>query len=172
MGKYFRVDRINKYQAGSAIRLALPVGIPDDFKGITLKMSPNGYSSHGENYFLKPVPATDTSSSIDFSLELFRRAFYPHLPSRYSSVFACEELAGAEKFRSLIINQFPEAAIYEIECDSSSVHRGDMKLLNNLTTTLVYAERLDLYWRGKTVNADPFWEILAPLPVKVIKKIN
>lgn len=172
MKTYFRVDRVNKYQVGSDIHLFPPSRIPSDFMGIAEKMSPKGYSSHGQNYFLNAVPATDVSSSIELSLELFRRSFYSHLPSRYSSVFACEKLEDAEKFRSSIIQNFPSSGIYEIECDPSLVHRGDMRLLNNLTSTLVYAERLDLYWRGETVNPEPFWEILIPLPARVTKRLN
>jgi len=172
MGIFFRVDRVNKYPAGSEICLRPPSGIPEDFAGIANKFSPQGYSSHGINYFINPVMITEKNSAIEFSLELFRRAFYPHLPSRYSSVFACDKYENSDAFRRSIADEFPEAGIYEIEGDETLSHRGDMSLLKNDCTTLVFADLLDLYWRGETVNPEPFWEIILPLPVKVLKRVS
>ncbi len=68
----------------------------------------------------------------------------------------------------------PRNQIYKFEADESSIHIGDMNLLQTNDSVLSFSQHLDLYWRGETLpeyieGYTPFFEVLAPLPIKIEK---
>ncbi|MFG4070792.1 DUF2441 domain-containing protein, partial [Escherichia coli] len=82
---------------------------------------------------------------------------------------ACETLEGAIAFRSQYRN--PHSPIYEVEADEDLIHRGDMALLNNANSCLVYTYQIEHYWAGTTFSQQPFWEILIPLPATIGNRV-
>jgi hypothetical protein len=167
---FYTVDRRGTLTPEQLLTLIKPNINPPELQLIAEKFSPNGYSVQGDAYFLSGhAMSTDRSVMIDFSLELYRRSFFPDKPSRYSSMFACTTRDDAEIFKRKFST--PAAHIYEITCLEKDFHVGDMSLLTNDATNLTYASLLDHYWAGTTINATPFWEVLIPLPVNVGKRV-
>lgn len=165
---YYRVDRVNAYREGDIISLSQPADIPSDFNEVLNMLAPSGLSPHGMMYLTSGVAsAADKSVAIDLVLELFRRSFFTSKPSRYQCIFAWDNLEDARSFMTLLMPQFPDCVIYEVSTASENVHRGDMSILTNDRTNLVYADIMRLYWRGATCSNTPQWEYLLPLPVTI-----
>lgn len=173
MTTYFRVDRINAYSEGDTITLTSPEDIPSDFIQVLNMLAPGGLSPHGLVYCTNPSAlAADKSVAIDLSLELFRRSFFASKPSRYQSVFAWDNLEDAQAFREKLLPEFPNCVINEVSTASDNIHRGDMSILANNTTNLVYTDILRLYWSSFTFRDDPLWEYVLPLPVTVGRRVS
>ena len=171
MKTFYTVDRRGIYTQQQQFELIKPNIKPDELQTIAQKFFNQGYSPQGDAYFLSgQAIATDRSVMIDFSLELYRRAFYPDKPSRYTSIFACTNIEDADKFRKGFSTS--NAQIYEINCQEGEFHIGDMSLLTNDATNLTYAYLLEQYWAGTTTSQNPFWEVLIPLPVTIGKSVN
>lgn len=170
MTTYYTVDSDNYYSPRMVIKPITPSIQPIELQNMVLRLFPRGVSKHGDAYFLSAdAIAGDISYSIDWGLEFYRRAMYPNAPSRYECVFACESLSGAMAFRAQY--RHPDDPIYEINADEDSIHRGDMSLLNNSSTCLVYTYQIEHYWSGKTFSQQPFWEVLIPLPATIGNQI-
>lgn len=170
---YYRVDRVNAYSEGDIIELSNPKEIPEEFSQVMSMLSPGGFSPHGLMYLpFAGAKATDKSVAIDFSLELFRRSFFESKPSRYQSIFAWDNLEDAQSFMNMLLPDFPDCVIYEVSTSSENIHRGDMSILSNNKTNLVYADTLRLYWSGTTFTDKPLWEFLLPLPVTVGSRVS
>ncbi|WP_410686116.1 DUF2441 domain-containing protein [Citrobacter braakii] len=113
---------------------------------------------------------------IGLVFELVRRSHFPEKPSRYQSLFACEQLNEVKQFRALLAEERGDeniltAPIYEV-LSWEPVHRGDMNLLNGNCPVLELYHRAHLYWSGEPApvkkgkeEEKPFWELLIPLPV-------
>jgi len=173
MTTYYRVDRVNAYSEGDIIRLARSVGIPNEFINVMDMLSPGGFSPHGLMYLPHAgAHAADKSVAIDFALELFRRAFFDSKPSRYQSIFAWGNLEDAQSFMAKLLPEFPNCVIYEISTSGENIHRGDMSILSNDKTNLVYADILRLYWSGSTFKSQPLWEFLLPLPITIGRRVS
>jgi hypothetical protein len=156
---------------------------------------PSGVSDHGNHYFLNPqLSANMGGTAVDFvhacqsldqakagiievinngnmaALGLFfeyvRRACFVDKPSRFTSFFAWETVEQAKAFRG--DNHMP---IWEVECES--YFRADMSLLNLGDSILMLSYKVHRYWAGlSNINAVPCWEILLPLPVRGICRIE
>lgn len=173
MTTYYRVDRVNAYSEGDIINLIYPNDIPREFCEIMDMLAPGGLSPHGLLYLYGArASAGDINVAIDFALELFRRSFFDTKPSRYQSIFAWDNLDDARSFMSRLIPEFPDCAIYELSTESENIHKGDMSILANNKTNLVYADILRLYWSGSTYTDEPLWEFLLPLPVTVGRRVG
>lgn len=152
------------------------------------QMYPDGLSRHGHNYLYNPGPLMDDDSVesrallIGLVFELVRRSHFPNKPSRYQSLFACQEISEVKQFRELLADQRGEdeirtAAIYEVLTEDV-VHRGDMNLLSDDCPVLELYHRAYLYWSGEPApvkegeeEETPFWELLIPLPVLIGQRI-
>lgn len=170
MTTYYTVDSGNYYSQGMIINPITPSIQPVELQSMVSTLFPRGVSHHGDGYFLSAAAiAGEINYSIDWGLEFYRRAMRPNTPSRYECIFACETLNGAIAFRT----QFrpPNSPIYEVDADETLVHRGDMSLLNNLQTCLVYTYHIKHYWSGTTFRQQPFWEILIPLPATIGNRV-
>lgn len=166
MTTYYTVDSGNYYSPGMIANPLTPSIQPIELQNMVTSLFPRGVSKHGDGYFLSGnALAGQIDYSIDWGLEFYRRAMRPDTPSRYECIFACESLEGALAFRLQYRSQ--NAPIYEVEADSNLVHRGDMALLNNGNTCLVYTYQIEHYWAGTTFAPEPFWEILIPLPATI-----
>ncbi|HCI5632896.1 TPA: DUF2441 domain-containing protein [Klebsiella variicola subsp. variicola] len=166
MTTYYTVDSGNYYSPGMVAMPITPSIQPIELHNMVTSLFPRGVSKHGDGYFLSASAiAGQISYSIDWGLEFYRRAMHPNAPSRYECIFACESLNGAMAFRAKYRNA--NVPIYEIEADDNLIHRGDMTLLNNSNSCLVYTYQIEHYWAGTTFNQQPFWEVLIPLPATI-----
>lgn len=170
MTTYYTVDSGNFYSTGMIVSPITPSIQPIELHNMVTSLFPHGVSKHGDGYFLSAnAKAGKIDYSIDWGLEFYRRAMRPKAPSRYESIFACETLSGAKFFRSQYRN--PNAPIYEVKADENLIHRGDMALLDNSNSCLVYTYQIEHYWAGTTYNQQPFWEILIPLPATIGNRV-
>lgn len=166
MTTYYTVDSGNYYSPGMIATPITPSINPIALQDMVTSLFPRGVSKHGDDYFLSAnALAGHINYSIDWGLEFYRRAMRANTPSRYECIFACESLEGALAFRLQYRSQ--NAPIYEVEADENLVHRGDMALLSNGNSCLVYTYQIEHYWAGTTFNPEPFWEILIPLPATI-----
>jgi len=185
--KFYSVDRGRKYASGKTLELQpFRFWSRSNTIGHIQAHSPlldyaqtkfsNGISQFGLNYssMVDSRVCDNNSLNIDLLLELTRLAYFPQKPSRLQSIFACETLKEAAHFRgeSKISVDTP---IYEINCEKSIVHRGDMALFWTGCTAIEVEYRLHLYWEGKTDTTlvrEAKWEIVIPLPVQIGQKVE
>lgn len=183
MAIYYSVDLKGKLHSGCLVTLGqyeLNKATLVDFMNMQY---PDGISMHGCNYLYNPEVMmsenTPVSSALVIGLvfELVRKAHFPEKPSRYQSLFACENINEVQKFRDYQVENNgdnPAANIYEV-VSNHDVHRGDMKLLDTDCPVLELYRRAFLYWSGSTDmlydGYEPFWEILIPLPAFIGKKV-
>lgn len=166
MTTYYTVDSGNYYFPRMVIRPITPSIHPIELQDMVSRLFPQGVSKHGDGYFLSAnAIANQINYSIDWGLEFYRRAMSPNAPSRYKCIFACEALRDAMAFREQY--RLPNSPIYEVEADDNLIHRGDMALLNNANSCLVYTYQIEHYWAGTTFSLQPFWEVLIPLPATI-----
>lgn len=138
------------------------------------QLYPKGISSHGFQYLHDKYDYVydDNNRSyisymhiIEITFELIRQISFNEKPSRFESIFGCESLADALKFRNEKGN--PENKIYKVSTDS--FFKADMNLLytGTILGNILIAEK---YWRGQS-SKNPFWEILMQAPVKILEEI-
>jgi hypothetical protein len=172
MKTFYTVDRAGALFDGAVIDIVKHDDIsPKNLQIHVDSLFPNGVSSHGDRYFLKnDSHGQITSAAIELLFEYVRRANFSGLPSRFESLFACETIEDALKFRSYFGK--PSDSIFEVFSDRTSF-KGNMALLDNNQTSLVCSYFADEYWNG---NQGPltgcFWEVLLELPVKIGKQIG
>ncbi|OZF01322.1 hypothetical protein CH299_11870 [Rhodococcus sp. 14-2686-1-2] len=138
-----------------------------------IALSGAGLSEHGRQYQLdEPVVGSvswngssanivSTNLAVENFWELYRRATFPALPSRFHSLFAFTSINDARRFAK----DAGGAPILELCVPAGAViHRGDMDWLKagNFAFMLDCADR---YWTGQPMTATPVWEALIALPV-------
>jgi hypothetical protein len=170
MKKFYHIDRLGILQENKNISLIQYNDIkPQELQCHADEMFPQGFSHHGDHYFLKnQSQAKIASPNIEILFEYVRRAHYKNRPSRFQSVFAFETIEQALDFKQKFGTS--NSLIWEVE--SQENFKADMNLLtigNN--SILVYSYFAHLYWQGKT-RENTFWEYLLVPPVKIIKKIE
>ncbi|WP_334473582.1 DUF2441 domain-containing protein [Arsenophonus sp. PmNCSU2021_1] len=190
MQKYYTADSANGLFESGVSEFCI-VGLGDytpkqpeqaDFLN---QMYPEGLSKHGYNYLYNPnimmgnLTHASKALMIGLVFELVRRSHFPEKPSRYQSLFACQQVSEAKQFRELLADekendQIRKASIYEV-ITQRTVHRGDMELVKSDCPVLDLYRRAHLYWSGETVpykdGGEPFCEILIPLPVLIGQRV-
>lgn len=189
MAKYYTADSANGLRPFCQI-------IQGDYKpkqpeltAFLTQMYPDGLSKHGHNYLYNPGPLIGDANGESLALliglvfELVRRSHFPDKPSRYQSLFACQQISEVKAFREKLADERNEdeirtTAIYEVITDET-VHRGDMRLLSDDCPVLELYRQAHLYWSGEPApvkegeeEGTPFWELLIPLPVFVGRRIT
>lgn len=139
------------------------------------ELFPNGISNHGKQYLhdkYNYVNDADNNSYISYlhiieiTFELIRQISFKDKPSRFESLFGCETIEEAIKFRTEKGNQSNK--IYKVSTDS--FFKADMNLLYTATIpgNILIAEK---YWRGES-SKNPFWEILMKAPINILEEIT
>ncbi|VVY30221.1 Uncharacterised protein [Escherichia coli] len=182
--KYYTLDSANSLYPLCRVSLGHYPPEHPELADFLNQMYPDGLSNHGRNYLYNPGPIMDGGDDngegkallIGLVFELVRRSHFPEKPSRYQSLFACEQLNEVKQFRALLAKERGDeniltAPIYEV-LSWEPVHRGDMNLLNGNCPVLELYHRAHLYWSGEPApvkkgkeEEKPFWELLIPLPV-------
>ncbi|AWH87900.1 DUF2441 domain-containing protein [Limnobaculum parvum] len=183
MEKYYTVDSSNGLVPFCKVLLGSYTPDQPEQAIFLNQIHPDGLSKHGYNYLYNPGLSMEESSGESSSLmislifELVRRSYFPEKPSRYQSLFACQQLSEVKQFRKLLADErnddgIRSASIYEV-ITGETVHFGDMNLLNSECPILELYRRAHLYWSGIPLNdgEEPFWEVLIPLPVLIGQRI-
>src|SRR5262245_56671244 len=125
--RFFHIDRKFHLKPGSLLDLYRRPSLANEALGEHLKVYfPEKLSLHGIQYLLNlQRPYRNESTSIELLFEFARHYFFPEKRSRFVSVFACETLEDAIRFRTQYINT--PAAIWKVE--GTAVHRGDVSNL-------------------------------------------
>jgi hypothetical protein len=134
------------------------------------EMYPEGFSRHGVIYacgYAEPGPELRREHVLEF----VRQDHYPHLPSRFTSFFACESADDARKLKAegwLGQEGWGNAVIWVVEAES--YFRADMGLFG--FSRYANVEQIaHAYWR-QVESPRPFWELLLKPPVTVIKRLE
>ncbi|MRT38762.1 DUF2441 domain-containing protein [Acinetobacter sp. RIT698] len=184
MEKFFTVDRSGAVSSGESFELISDFSlilkcsldgmltIEELVSGIN-QLYPDGISKHGASYLLNdPILCNQTGDSqllpvspmIEAIFEQVRRADFPHLPSRMTSMFGWQSLAEAVEFANT--NHAGGFNLFEVEVEDQSYFIGDMNLLfigGQVINTYLLAQK---YWSGQR-SANPKLEVLIPLPVTI-----
>lgn len=136
----------------------------------------NNLSVHGNLYF-RDFNKLSIQRDIEMTLEYVRVVKYPHLPSRFQSLFASKTLQECDFW----IKQFgiKEYNLVTIECDDyfcfdCSWITPQLGMVVNLPTRCspfslgAMCDIANRYWSGEKSNT-PILETLIPLPCKIIR---
>jgi hypothetical protein len=197
---YYTVDRENKLESGMEINLQkedkYPEGLPANLLEHTNHVFPDGLSQWGIAFWLKSYPLLSRvqpsrfktyvadmqqmESIIEMIFEGVRQIAFKDKPSRFQCMYGCETLEEAKAFREKYgQNEFYKSEsqkIYKVECNGI-VHKADMEMLRANLPMVTVSHIASMYWSGQT-DADPSkdehpaWEILLPLPIKVLEAVN
>ncbi|ENK1753069.1 hypothetical protein AB2852_004213 [Klebsiella variicola] len=169
----YTVDRTGFYLQNKNPELLKRILNQPELDDYIANLFPDGVSPHGFRYFLDSR-CDAMLSSLELHLEMHRRALYPEKPSRMTSIFCCLTLEEALIFRQNHgQSDFP---IYEVVCDESKIHIGDMEVLKHGGSVLILSHHTSLYWSGGDLrefapNHRPFYEVLVPLPVTIGRQV-
>jgi hypothetical protein len=176
----YSVDRLGQLQAGMSLELIRYANVQPPVLQVDVDAwFPEGVTSHGERYLLRPAPAFMFEPNIELTCELIRRAEFPNLPSRFQSAFGCKSLAEAKLFLAEFGPACRGAQIFEVETDVEPF-RADMRCLNIQGSILVAAYGARRYWRQDPNKMElfpgvlptaPFWELLLQPPVRVLRQV-
>lgn len=166
----FMVDRRGIYSTGDVVMPKRFTDIsPAEMSSLVDNLFPCGLAPHGESYLINnSATIRNKSEFIDWGLEFYRRGVYPEKPSRYTSLFAWDSVEKARYFR--LTYGKPSDKIFTIQ--TNNYHRGDMSLLKNDLSVLAFTYIMELYWSGDTVNLEPVWEFICPLPITIGSEIS
>ena len=165
----YTVDRKSTLNPGDVCDLVEYNDIdPESLATHVSSMFPDGVSAHGETYFLhNNAHSMVVSPMLELVFEYVRRGKYPHLPSRFQSIFAVDSTAAAEQFKTRFC--CTSAPVYRVE--SKRTLKADMNLLI-AQTVLVTSYFGNLYWSGQQhPELEPFWEYVLPCPVTVCERV-
>jgi len=186
---FFHVDRQKQLKIGtlcnlddvySNMRILLPNTLysKDDVIHTIENLFPDGLSKHGRQYLLEqdliisdqignPMPLAPHMPMIELIFELVRRSEFPDQMSRFQSMFGCESIEDARKFKEKFCGN--QGQICLVECKEYS--RLDMSLLLLGKTSIGSVFYARKYWSGEAGNT-PEWEILMKPPIEVIRIIE
>lgn len=175
-----------------------PFGIQEDMLSINLikDLFPNGVSKHGIKYLsdlyyyynekddmakIKSINGIISDGIMEYSFELVRRLKYPHIPSRFESLFALENLDDIKKWHELTGGNYK---IFEIEVDMQVFKLDASFLLDSIYSgenrySQVEGFFAEFNWR----DSNNYWnslnnedmkkpELLIQLPVTIGKEIK
>ncbi len=184
--RLYTVDRKGSLQAGQVLTLTKtdPLSLPywkvidliteEDLAAHVQMLFPEGLSLHGWTYLkarhtygTHPNFQHNVTCLTEMNLEYVRKAYYPDRPSRFQSIFACEEICEAMSFRQRFGTT--DAKIFEI--DGNEVIRADMSLIFLGTQNVAGSFLAHQYWSGSG-GRNPFWEFIIRLPATVVGEIT
>ncbi len=168
MGVFYHLDRTESLQPGQVLESPTLKGRAEDeawFK----KQFPEYVTQFGHS--ITHAQLVLKASKWEIELEAVRKAYYPHLPSRSDSFYACkrEDIPRVQAQFFLPGHQGPRGRILEIE--GCSVFEADMNLFNPLINhSTDMTEVAHAYWSQKQSKC-PLTEYLLKFPVALLKEI-
>lgn len=182
MNEFFHVAR-NDIKERSKLRLyefdggisSETLHTEEEFKAFKRKLFPNNLlSKFGEtflhNVFISSGPNmafTNNEYFLETVFDLIRQQRYPHLNSRFTSIFGCLTLEDAKKIRETTFGG--KGSIYKVSC--KDFLKADMSLLKQCASIIGIQLIAEKYWSG-IASTTPFWEILMNPPMTILKRIS
>jgi len=165
MSIFYTVDGRGSLSSGLVMNLIKYDDIePSELQEHADNLFPEGVSSFGERYFLRDNKLHENlNNQLELVFEYVRRSFYSDAPSRFQSLFGFDSIESARAFNREYRKD--KSSIWKIKAGKS--FRADMKLLHS-GSILVVSYLAHIYWSGKTIEDNPFWEFLLSPPIKVI----
>jgi len=183
---FYHVDCNMSLKQGQKIELVHYNDIkPEKLQKHIDKLFPQGFSDHGERYFLSNeievkfeksrtnpnILETNSNSKnaiIEILFEYVRRSHFFNKPSRFQSLHAFHSLDNAKYFMKKFSNS--DGYIWKIECNNA--FKANMNLLKLEGSLLVLSFIAHEYWLGLPGRPNPFWEFLLSPPIKVLMRID
>lgn len=184
----YHVDRNNALKSNQTIELSKIVLENNSDSLVMMELfSKEGISNHGFHYLTDPpaplLPGDRISYHImEYELELVRRSFFPHLPSRFQSFFALESLDNIDLWDGIL--NVPDISVWKIQYDDSQCARLDSNLLIPTLKEPSPDNKCSLffspndafftqykYWSGKA-SLNPRFELLIKPPVKILERVH
>jgi hypothetical protein len=136
----YTVDRTSKLAENMQIALTRYNDVsPQELQLHVDELFPEGFSVHGERYFLKNSSNSNSiNPNIELIFEIVRQAHYEDKPSRFQSFFATETVEDAKKFSSKFGTD--NDLVFKIECEC--YFKADMSLLTLNNTILVESKHM------------------------------
>lgn len=109
---------------------------------------------------------------IELNAEIYRKNYYPQMPSRFKCIFAFESLSDI-KFWNEYFKIDKNSSIYRLEIPDSNFFKLDARFLKCGIGASVFDTNINMqyYWSGK-FSATPLPELLIPLPVRTLDKLK
>lgn len=178
--EFYTVDRVGSLTEGQLV-LATPLAdLPQANSAELRRWYPDGLARHGSSYLFGSQGGPLTiNTAIELLFEMVRRTDYPDAPSRFCSVFACDDLADARKFAQEHQIQSPgETKLWKVEHVGPRM-RADMELLSLPGRPIDAFAMAGAYWSGSPIDQVfpgvgkvPFWEWLLVPPVQVVERVG
>ena len=143
-----------------------------------LSLYPAGLSWHGIRYMseVQGISFQEmTNWNTELLFELFRRAHFPNLPSRYQSFFVCQNKDELEKWNfdgNVVVVQFENAHVFQAD---ASLLRGSVGRYEDgsfLYDQTSLSEKAFAYWSG-SFSENPLPEMLVvpspSFPIQVVQ---
>lgn len=202
----YHADRTNSLAEGMSVALQKDYKLNCEQQTVFHEYFPEGLSCHGIQYANdqtselspllisgpSPIPIVLLSklataneelgkNFCEYQFELVRRAFFPHLPSRFQSMFGTAQVGDFSQWRDIGISE--STPVYEIYSDShpfrfdSSWLRGGLCLgPMDAPSYLGFSPSINLnsamnYWKGLP-SSSPRWEYIIPLPAVVGRRVR
>lgn len=175
MPTFYSLDRRGLYREGQLYSLMhVDAELRSDGSILDDQIFQQGISPQGLTYVLQSPfnnPQNPYGPTIELALEIIRKERFPDKPSRFQSMFACEDLDDVKHFRGTSGSN-RSTPIYEVMTET--YHRGDMNLFNVQCNMHEFYQRIVKYWSSMTHDTEgytPFWEIVIPLPAQIGSRI-
>lgn len=198
----YHADRMNSIKEGMTISLQKDFKLNCENQNVICEYFPEGLSYHGiqyakdhKAYLIKDNPQIpfvwiskigEANADLgmylcEYQFELVRKAFFPHLPSRFQSMFGVAEIADFSQWKDIRINE--NTPIYEIYSDSEPFRFDSSWLKGGLCfgpssapSYLGFSLSINLniamsYWKGLP-SPSPRWEYVIPLPAVVGRRVR
>lgn len=181
--EFYTLDRGWSLTAGLPV-LATPLaGFPQvssAARAELMRWYPDGLTRHGAQYLFEANGGSvSISSHVELTFEAVRRLDYPAVPSRFQSLFACDDLETAQVFAREYQNGSPgDANVWRV-AHAGRRMRADMRLLTCGAQGIDVFTMAAAYWSGHQIDrvrpdlgAQPFWEWLLVPPVRVVERVG
>lgn len=125
--------------------------------------------------------------TIEYAFEIVRLLHFPHLPSRFTSLFACPDASSIKDWYERLKNNQMDASNASVKVietsgttftadtrwrDAPLILETDNKQQLQIFNPFAYHELAKQYWSGKPYDDNiPHIEILCELPVMVLESI-
>ena len=168
----YHVDRLKQLSPGDAISLTTRHDLD------LLSLYPAGLSRHGIRYMSEIFGASFqemTNWNTELLFELFRRAHFPNLPSRYQSFFVCQSKDELEKWNfdgNVVMVRFENAHVFQADASYLIGPIGRLEDGSFLFDQTSLSEKAFAYWSG-SFSQNPLPEMLVvpspSFPIQVVQ---
>lgn len=167
LGDEIKLQKIEESKVNRFSDILFPNGVSQHGFYYTADLTYNINSSNNSIVEFEKLKNSFASSQIEYNFEMVRKAFFPDLPSRFSSLFALENLEDILRWPELLI---PGSKIHRLNIDKEPDSFDSMLLAGGLGLTnskamfypMTNFEQAYKYW-NKELSEQPRKELLIDL---------